>query len=305
MISPPNLQKGELVAFAAPARSISNQELQAAINILLQQGFRYRLDDEVLAVHNQFAGNAKHRTDHFQRLLDDPDVKAIFCVRGGYGSLQIIDQLDLNHFKKHPKWIVGYSDITVLHARFQSEGFQSLHATMPVNMAQNTPESLQSLFQSLHGSPPEYTVDPHPFNRMGEAKGKLLGGNLSMLYSLMGSGIFPKTKGNILFVEDVDEYLYHLDRMMLGLKRAGAFDGLSGMIVGGLTKMNDNTIPFGQTAEEIIAAQLAEFSFPVCFGFPAGHLEDNRTLVLGKTLQLSVEVNAVNLSWGEYPCKND
>ncbi|MDV7392290.1 LD-carboxypeptidase, partial [Arthrospira platensis SPKY1] len=132
MISPPNLQKGELVAFAAPARSISNQELQAAINSLLQQGFRYRLDDEVLAVHNQFAGNAKHRTDHFQRLLDDPDVKVILCARGGYGSLQIIDQLNFNQFRKYPKWIVGYSDITVLHARLQSEGFQSLHATMPV-----------------------------------------------------------------------------------------------------------------------------------------------------------------------------
>lgn len=305
MISPPNLQKGELVAFAAPARSISKQELQTAINMLIEQGFRYRLDDEVLAVRNQFAGDAKHRTNHFQRLLDDPDVKAILCARGGYGSLQIIDQLDFSQFKKTPKWIVGYSDITVLHALLQSIGFRSLHATMPVNMTQNSPESLQSLFQSLRGYPPEYTIDPHPFNRMGEATGKLLGGNLSMLYSLMGSGIFPKTKGNILFLEDVDEYLYHIDRMMLGLKRAGAFDGLSGMIVGGLTKMNDNSIPFGQTAEEIIAAQLSEFSFPVCFGFPAGHLDDNRALVLGKTLQLSVEVNAVTLSWGKYPCKND
>lgn len=298
MISPPNLQKGELVAFAAPARSISNQELQPAINLLKEQGFRYRLDDEVMAVYNQFAGNVKHRTDHFQRLLDDPDVKAILCVRGGYGSLQIIDQLNFSQFRKNPKWIVGYSDITVLHARIQNEGFQSLHATMPVNMAQNTPESLQSLFQSLSGTPPEYMIDPHPFNRMGEACGKLIGGNLSILYSLAGSDIFPKTKGNILFLEDVDEYLYHIDRMMLSLKRAGVFNQLAGLIIGGMTKMNDNSIPFGQTAQEIIASHMTEFDFPVCFDFPAGHLEDNRTLVMGKNLQLFVEVNAVKLSWG-------
>lgn len=209
--------------------------------------------------------------------------------------LRIVDMIDFSAFRRRPKWIVGYSDITVLHAQLQYMGFESLHATMPVNFTSNTSKSIQSMFDSLQGKREAIEISPHPFNRQGLAEGLLMGGNLSMLYSLVGSQSFPKTKANILFIEDLDEYLYHIDRMMLSLKRTGMLAGLAALIVGGMTGMNDNNVPFGKKAEEIIQEHVADYDFPLCFGLPAGHIDDNLALVMGRRHELQVSASGAVL----------
>ncbi len=289
MKTPPSLQKGDLIAFASPARSISSEELQTAIQFFEEKGYKVRLDIEVNAVFNQFAGDDEKRKAHFQSLLDDEQVKAIICSRGGYGSLRIIDKIDFKHFEKNLKWIVGYSDITVFHAHLLAQcSTESIHASMPVNFSTNSPEALSSLIDCLEGKSTDYLIKQHALNRSGKATGRLIGGNLSLLYSLQGSGSFPDSSGNILFLEDLDEYLYHIDRMVLSLKRGGLFDAITGLIVGGMTEMKDNAKPFGKTAEEIILEHVGEYDFPVCFGFPAGHIDDNRALIMGRKTLLEV-----------------
>jgi len=297
MRTPPYLQKGDKIALAAPARSIDRETLMLAMHILIEEGFLVQLDEEVHGQENQFSGSDAHRANHFQHLLDDPTVKAILCARGGYGSNRIIDRLNFTNFALHPKWIVGYSDITVFHANLQQQlKVESLHATMPVNFQTNTREAMKSLFEALMGVSTDYRVPTHPLNRIGKASGMLAGGNLSILYSLTGSDDFPDTAGKILFLEDIDEYLYHIDRMLISLKKAGIFDGLSGLIVGGMSEMKDIAVPFGSTAEEIIMEQVKEYGFPVCFGFPAGHIADNRALILGRNMKLEVDESIVSLT---------
>jgi muramoyltetrapeptide carboxypeptidase len=289
MKTPPSLQKGDLIAFASPARSIKAEELQTAIQFFEENGYKVKIDSEVNAVFNQFAGDDEKRAQHFQSLLDDPLVKAIVCSRGGYGSLRIVDKLDFSQFEKSPKWIVGYSDITVFHAQLlKLYNAESIHGSMPVNFATNSTEALTGLIACLEGKSPDYFVSQNSMNRAGKACGQLIGGNLSILYSLQGSLSFPDSSGNILFIEDLDEYLYHIDRMVLSLKRGGLFDGIAGLIVGGMTEMKDNTIPFGKTAEEIILEHVDEYDFPVCFGFPAGHIRDNLPLIMGRKTTLEV-----------------
>lgn len=288
MRTPPALSKGDTIAIAAPARKISAEELQLAIRFIEDQGFKIRVDEAVFKHFHQFAGTDAERAAHFQTLLDDHEVKAILCARGGYGALRIIDKLDFSKFMQHPKWIIGYSDITVIHAHILKLGIQSLHATMPLNFAINTPEALQSLVDVLQNKPVHYTIENHLRNRTGTATGQLVGGNLSILYSLAGSSDFPDLKGKILFVEDLDEYLYHIDRMILSLKRMGVFENLSGLIIGGMEDMKDNAIPFGKSAEEIIAEHIVEYDFPVCFGFPVGHISDNHAMVLGRMYKFQV-----------------
>ncbi|MBU1370585.1 MAG: LD-carboxypeptidase [Bacteroidetes bacterium] len=288
MQQPIPLQKGDQIALSAPARKITAEELAPAIKRIEQAGFEVVYDNRLFAVDNQFAGSDRLRTELLQHYLDDPAIKAVFFVRGGYGSLRIVDQLDFSNFSKSPKWLVGYSDITVIHAKLQQLGFESLHASMPINFENNTETALQSLFNALENKFQTVTLTPHPLNKMGEAEAPIVGGNLSTLYSLLGSALFPDTKGKILFLEDLDEYLYHIDRMMLALKRAGKLTHLAGLIIGGMTAMNDNSIPFGKTAEEIIAEHVSAFDYPVCFGFPAGHLKDNRALALGRKSRLAI-----------------
>ncbi|MDA3944953.1 MAG: LD-carboxypeptidase [Bacteroidetes bacterium] len=288
MQQPIPLQKGDQIALSAPARKITAEELAPAIKRIEQAGFEVVYDNRLFAVDNQFAGNDRLRTELLQQYLDDPAIKAVFFVRGGYGSLRIVDQLDFSKFSKSPKWLVGYSDITVIHAKVQQLGFESLHASMPINFENNTETALQSLFNALENKFQTVTLTHHPLNRNGEAEAPIVGGNLSTLYSLLGSALFPDTKGKILFLEDLDEYLYHIDRMMLALKRTGKLTHLAGLILGGMTAMNDNSVPFGKTAEEIIAEHVSAFDYPVCFGFPAGHLKDNRPLALGRKSRLAI-----------------
>ncbi len=297
MISIPKLKKGDSVAIVSTARKISKVDLQPAIDLLESWGLNPVLGKTIGAEENQFAGSDAFRVSDFQQMLDNQTIKAIWCARGGYGSVRIIDRLDFTKFKKHPKWIVGYSDVTVLHNHLHNLGFESLHAPMPVDIEKQSEEAVSCLKKVLFGV--NYTINydlRDSGSRPGIGVGQLVGGNLSILYSLCGSPSTINTKGKILLIEDLDEYLYHIDRMMQNLKRNGFFNELSGLIVGGMNEMRDNTKafgfksdnPYGKTAKEIISDIVSDCDFPVCFDFPAGHTNDNRALILGRKVRLEV-----------------
>ncbi|PIV50848.1 MAG: LD-carboxypeptidase [Flavobacteriaceae bacterium CG02_land_8_20_14_3_00_34_13] len=289
MIRPSFLKKGDKVAIVSTARKVSLEELQPALQLLKSWQLEAIIGKTIGAEEHQFSGNDFLRAEDFQCMLNNPEIKAIWCARGGYGTVRIIDLLDFNEFKKHPKWIIGYSDVTVLHSHLHVLGFESLHAQMPVDINNKSEATIETLRQALFGE--EYVIGcvaKDAQTKVGISRGQLVGGNLSILYSLCGSPSAIDTKGKILFIEDLDEYLYHIDRMLQNLKRNGYFENLAGFIVGGMAKMNDNTIPFGKTAEEIIAETVSGYNFPVCFGFPAGHMEDNQAIILGTEVVLEV-----------------
>jgi muramoyltetrapeptide carboxypeptidase len=295
MIFPEKLKIGDKIGIISPARKITFNELDPAIKTIESWELKVELGSNLFEVDNQFSGTIEQRSTDLQTMIDDDSIKAILCARGGYGTVQIIDNIDFSKLKNNPKWIVGYSDVTVLHSHLNKLGIASLHATMPINFKTNAKESLASLKNGLFGNENNILCGPHPFNKFGKVEAEVVGGNLSILYSLLGSNSDVDTDGKILFIEDLDEYLYHIDRMMMNLKRNGKFTKLKGLVVGGMSDMNDNTIPFGKTAEEIILEYIKEFDFPVCFNFPAGHLDDNRTLVFGKECTLEINENGVIL----------
>ena len=284
----PFLHQGSKIGIAAPARRVLPEEMQYAIDWLKENGFIPVYDDRLFAEHYIFSGNDDFRATVFQECLDNEQIDAIWIARGGYGSIRIIDKLDFTRFLEHPKWIVGFSDATVLHGKLSRLGVPSMHASMPFYFANKTPEAKQSLFDALTGQVLQYEFPTYPQNRVGQMKGEIVGGNLSVLYSMMGSPTFPDLDGKILFIEEVDEYIYHIDRMMRALKRAGKLDHLKGLVVGGLTQIHDNTHPFGQSVEEVIAEVVSEYDYPLCFGFPAGHFDDNRVMFFGLTSRLIV-----------------
>ena len=286
MIQPSYLQKGDTVAIVSTARKITSDNIISAIKLLEKWGLNVVVGNTIGLEDHQFAASDEKRIADFQQQLDNPKVKAIWCARGGYGTVRLIDKLDFSAFKKHPKWIVGYSDITVLHSHIHNFGIETLHATMPINIESNSQQTLESLKKSLFGKNLSYEVSADEKNKSGNASGELVGGNLSVLYSLLGSNSSIKTDGKVLFIEDLDEYLYHIDRMCINLKRNGYFENLKGLVVGGMTDMHDNDIPFGKTAEEIILDCVSEYDFPVVFNFPAGHLDDNRTMIFGRKVTL-------------------
>ncbi|NNL16767.1 MAG: LD-carboxypeptidase [Flavobacteriaceae bacterium] len=288
MISPKSLKQNDTVAIVSTARKISLEDIRSAIDWLKIGKLKVKIGKTIGLDDNQFAGSDRERTKDFQNMLDDDEVKAIWCARGGYGTIRIIDALDFSKFKKKPKWIVGYSDVTVLHNHVNNLGYETLHATMPINVAKNSSEALDTLKKVLFGNRLEYAMHPNKFNRSGDARGELFGGNLSILYSLLGSETSLNTRDKILFIEDLDEYLYHVDRMMQNLKRNGYFENLKGLIVGSMSDMNDNTIPFGKTAEQIVFDLCKDYDFPICFNFPAGHINDNRALIMGSNVELKV-----------------
>lgn len=289
MSSPSFLKKGDKVALVATARKISHEEISFALKVIDSWGLKVAPGKNIFKTHHQFAGTDERRTEDFQQMLNDEKIKAVFCARGGYGTVRIIDEINFNEFRKNPKWIVGYSDITVLHSHLLSNHkIPTIHGTMPINFSKNTKEGLESLRKALFGEPLEYSIAPHKLNRKGMAEGIVVGGNLSILNTLVGTKSDIDTTNKILFIEDLDEYLYHIDRIMMQMKRSGKLRNLRGLIVGGMTKMRDNEIPFGKTAEEIIFEKVADYKYPVCFGFPAGHFDDNRALYLGKKAKLTV-----------------
>ncbi len=292
MQKPANLKQGDKVVILSTARKISEDEITPAVKVFEGWGLSVVLGGNLFNEDNQFSGTTEQRISDLQVALDDDSIKAVFCARGGYGTVKIIDELDFSNFQKNPKWIVGYSDVTVLHNHInQNFNIETLHATMPINFSTNTKESLDSLQKALFGEKLGYEFDTHQMNRNGKAVGELVGGNLSIVYSLTGTDSQVNTEGKILFIEDLDEYLYHVDRMMENLDRAGILSGLSGLVVGGMSDMNDNAIAFGKNALEIILDAVADYDFPVCFDFPAGHIDDNRTLIMGRTVELNLEGN--------------
>ncbi len=294
MVTPPFLNPGDIVGIVSTARKISDEEISPLLELIKSWGLKPRIGKSINAENDQFAGNDAIRASDLQEMLDDKDVKAVWCARGGYGTVRILDSLDFSVFMEHPKWIVGYSDVTVLHSHIHGFGIESLHANMATDIHTKSEDTRSSVHEVLFGNDlvHEYVSEENK-NRPGKATGELVGGNLSILYSLLGSQSAIDTKGKILFIEDLDEYLYHIDRMMMNLKRNGLLDGLAGLIVGGMNDMNDNTIPFGKTAEEIIQEHVEEFDYPVCYGFPAGHIQDNRALILGRKVELEVSSSRV------------
>ncbi len=301
MNRPDYLKKGDQVAIVSTARKISKEEVEPTIALLKTWGLKAILGKTIGAIENQFAGSDALRISDFQNMLDNPDVKAIWCARGGYGTVRIIDQLDFTNFKKYPKWIVGYSDVTVLHSHIHNLGFETIHAEMALDITKKTGLTRSSFRNALFGKSHiiKYELQD-TFNIKGEVKGQLVGGNLSVLYSLFGSPSAMDTRGKILFIEDLDEYLYHIDRMMQNMKRNGYFEQLAGLIVGGMNDMRDNTEafgfkidnPFGKTAKEIIAEAVSGYDFPVCFDFPSGHMENNIALVFGREIELKISKSA-------------
>ena len=299
------LHTGSRIALAASARKITLDEIQFAIDWLKEKGFVPVYDERLFASDFIFAGNDDFRAAVIQEYLDRQDIDAIWLARGGYGSIRIIDRLDFSKFAKHPKYIIGFSDGTVFHGKMQRLGFPSIHASMPYCFENKTAEAKQSLLDALSGKPLHYEFASHPLNRLGEAEAEIVGGNLSVLYGMLGSDSFPETDGKILFIEEVDEYIYHIDRMMIALKRAGKLQNLKGLIVGGLTEIHDNPDPFGQSVEEVIFDAVKDYDYPVCFNFPAGHFSDNRAIVFGQKANLSVSQPSTWLLSGvEAPLSN-
>jgi len=299
MKTPPFLKKGDSVGIVSTARKITKKELQPFLALLNSWELNCVLGATIEAEENQFAGDDALRTKDFQRMLDDRKIKAIWCARGGYGTLRIIDHLNFSIFRKSPKWIIGYSDVTVLHSHIHTFGIETLHANMAMEIDTKTQATQDSIKQVLFGNSYEIllSTEGNELNRTGIAKGQLVGGNLSLLYALIGSPSAIKTEGKILFIEDLDEMLYHIDRMMVNFKRNGLLKNLSGLIVGGMSDMRDNTIPYGKTAEEIVLDAVSEYHFPVCFTFPAGHIQDNRALILGREVFLEVANDKVSLKF--------
>ncbi|TDN39769.1 LD-carboxypeptidase [Hymenobacter sp. UV11] len=296
-LAPPFLRPGQRVALVAPARKISAAEVELAVATLRGWGLDVVLGESIDAAHHQFAGTDELRRRDFQRQLDDPTIRAILCARGGYGTARLVDALDFRHFAEHPKWVAGFSDITVLNSHLLRLGYQSIHGVMPVLYGQAGGEAaVESLRRALFGQSLDCQAAPYPLNRPGTATGELVGGNLSLLHTSTGTASQASFAGRILFLEDLDEYLYHLDRMLLHLHRSEQLTGLAGLVVGHFSDMKDNAVPFGQTAYEVIDHYAQRYSFPVGYGFPVGHEADNQALVVGRVATLIVEAGGSRLS---------
>lgn len=296
MTIPAYLNSGDSVAIIATARKISPEEIQPAVALLQNYGLNVLLGPNLFAAEHQFAGNDEQRTQDLQWALNHKEIKAIIIARGGYGTVRLVNHIDFREFKNHPKWLVGYSDVTVLHHAIHRQDIATLHATMPINFHKNE-EATSSLMSALFGKHKIVQAEHHPLNRSGKAKAPIVGGNLSLLYALNGTKYDIDTREKILFIEDLDEYLYHIDRMMMQLKLSGKLQYLEGLIVGGMSDMKDNTIPFGKTAEEIVYDAVKEYDFPVCFNFPAGHIDRNIALFLGEEGFLSVKPEEVHVNF--------
>jgi muramoyltetrapeptide carboxypeptidase len=289
---PPYLKKGDTIGIVAPAGFMPFERIQSCIEILDSWGFNLQMGATTHSnSKNYFSGTDEERVIDLQQMLDDKNVRAILCARGGYGISRIIDKISFRKFKKHPKWIIGFSDITVLHSHIISNyKVGSLHAPMAnaFNDGEIDNPYLKSLRNAIEGKSDPYECPPNSMNRDGEAKGQLLGGNLALLTHIIGTPSDLGTKNKILFLEDVGEHLYNIDRMMLQLKRSGKLKNLKGLIIGGFTETKDTERPFGKTAYEIIQEHVKDYKYPVCFGFPVSHGKENYALKIGVRYNLKV-----------------
>ena len=292
MKSPKPLKKGDTIGIISTARKISPEEIAPAVALLESWGLYVRLGDHLFDEYHQFAGTTEARAEDLQEMMDDDSVQAILCARGGYGTVQIIDLIDFSKFIQNPKWIAGYSDVTVLHSHCHVHGVETIHSTMPINFPPDgsSNESTESLRKALFGEPLLYEFNLGENSRDGIAERIIVGGNLSILYSLMGSKSSINTDGKILFIEDLDEYLYHIDRMMMNLKRNNMIRNLRGLLVGGFSDMKDNTVPYGFDSTDIISSYVDHRTkMPVWFGFPAGHIGSNFAIILGRKVRIEIK----------------
>ncbi len=292
-VLPPYLKAGDTIAICAPARKVSEEEMRPAVATFESWGLRVRMSYNLFDEYHQFSGSDKQRAADLQTLINDPEVKAIISARGGYGCARLLPLLDLSPLKNNPKWLVGYSDFTVLHLALHRLGVQSFHATMPISFADK--QGVHSLRAALFGETLNQQFPAHELNIKGIAQGRLVGGNLSIIYSLQGTPAALLPDNAILFIEDLDEYLYHVDRMMMNLELSGQLGRIKGLLVGGMSDMKDNTIPYGKNAVEIIHEHVSKFHIPVAFGFPAGHQQPNFAMRFGAEVELRVEEESVEL----------
>jgi muramoyltetrapeptide carboxypeptidase len=290
MISPKPLQPGDKIGIVATARKVTEENVEKAIAVFKEWGLNVVLSPLLYSKdHSYLAGTDEQRIAAIQQFLDDPSISAIICARGGYGTTRIIDVVDFREFKKYPKWVVGFSDITSLHLKLSSLGYESIHGTMPVLFSKpDSVSSVSHLKEALFGATLELTATPNNYNNTGEGNGIALGGNLSLLTDSLGTNYEPETKGKILIIEEVDEYLYKIDRMMVQLKRSGKLDHLSGLVIGHFTDIKDTDLNFGESFEEIIRFHTKDFSYPIGFNFPIGHQNPNFSWIEGRKVLLTV-----------------
>ena len=303
LIKPEYLKKGDTVAIVAPSGVLKNYNgyILKAKELLKSWELEVIIGENVFNDNGHFAGTDNQRSADFQLALDDKAIKAIWCARGGYGAMRVIDNLNFEKYKENPKWIIGYSDITAIHNDLHNNKSESIHGIMCKSLEKidvDNNESISLLKKTLFGEKLSYTIEGNNYNIEGNSNGQLIGGNLTLLHCLLGSESSIDTDGKILFIEDLGEYLYHIDRMLISLKRAGYFDNCKGLIVGDFTDMRKNTTPFGRNLKELILDIVKEYDFPVSFGFPAGHGEKNYPMILGREINLEVskQQSTINFS---------
>lgn len=304
LIQPPYLQAGDTVAIVAPSGILKNRndEVNRAKKLLESWNLNVVIGKHVFSKDNHFAGTDLERCEDFQNALDNPNIKAIWSARGGYGTVRILDKLDYTQFLKNPKWVIGYSDITALHNQIHTKGVETIHAIMCVSLTEDLneiKESVETFKTALFGKPLQYTLPASNYNKTGSAKGQLVGGNLTILHTMLGSNTSINMTNKILFIEEIGEYKYHIDRMLQSLKRAGYFKNCNGVIVGNMSKLRKNSTLWGTSVEQLILDALAEYSFPIAFNMPAGHEDDNRALILGRTINLKVGKTKSTLMFNE------
>ncbi|MGJ8660700.1 MAG: S66 peptidase family protein [Bacteroidota bacterium] len=284
----PILQTNDTVYICAPAKAIDPQSISFAKSNFEQNGYSIELSENVLGQYNYFSGTEAERLKDLQFGLDHPTAKVILCARGGYGCIQLLEKLNWTKFKKNPKWIIGFSDITVLHLALSKMDIPSLHATMPLNFEKNSKESFTTMYAALENKKFEIYASSSKHNQFGKVKAKVVGGNLAIVHAMLPYLNKDFFKNKILFLEDVGEHLYQIDRMFFGLKFIGALDNVAGIIIGGFTSISDTSAPFGYDLQEIISSHTSHRNIPVGFNFPSGHLDDNQAIILGRELLFEV-----------------
>jgi len=293
MIKPDFLKAGDTVSIVAPSGLLNNREkeINQAKTLLKSWGLNVVIGKYVFNKSGHFAGTDNQRAEDFQKALDNPNIKAIWCARGGYGTVRMIDKLDFTAFKQNPKWIIGYSDITAIHNQLNIEGSESIHAIMCTSLTEDLKDieaNVTTFKSAIFGDVLSYTINSSKYNKTGITSGQLVGGNLTLLHTMLGSKSSIDMDGKILFFEEIGEYAYHIDRMLQSLKRAGYFENCKGLIVGSISKVRKNTTPWGKSVQQLILDVVSEYDFPVLFNFPAGHEKDNHAMIFGRTIQLTV-----------------
>ena len=297
-VAPNFLKKGDIIEILAPAKFILEKDISFAKSFLEELGYQVYIDKSNFISDGVFAGTKSDRTERLQKSLDNKNIKAILFARGGYGALQIIDDLNFTKFVRNPKWLIGFSDITTIICHIQQNfKIQSIHAPMAYNFNFTDKRYLKMLARVLEGKRESVKIKSSNYDTTGIVEGEVIGGNLSILYSLVGSRSLTNLQNQILFIEEVDEYLYHFERMLISLDRCGFLSNISGIIVGQMTSMHDNEIGFGKELNQIVFDITEKYNYPKCFDFPLGHIKENTPIVVGSKVRLSVAKDYTTLSY--------